>query len=189
LSNFSITELDKQKLITLVQQKKNILISGGTGTGKTTLLNSLIRFIHPSERIITIENVREIEIDHTLHKNHDALIYLADDSEKIADLLNASLRMRPDRIIIGELRHENSYLFLRASNTGHERTISTIHASSPEGAIDALIHNIKSGSKLSHDESRLRNEVEKNLHAVVQLRREYVDLKMRVTATLKEFPQ
>ena len=190
LDLFAISDTDKQRLIELVQQKKNILISGGTGTGKTTLLNSLIRFINPSERIITIENVQEIEIDHNLHKNHDALIYLADDSTRIGNLLNAALRMRPDRIIIGELRHENSYLFLRAANTGHEGTISTIHANSPRGAIDALIHNIKSHSnvgsssnsppnsssssgKISHDEQRLREEIERNVDVVVQLRREY----------------
>jgi type IV secretion system protein VirB11 len=184
LSNFEISKDDQERLKELVKQKKNILISGGTGTGKTTLLNALTKFIPLEERIITIENAREIEIE---HQNHDALTYLADDSEKIAKLLNATLRMRPDRIIIGELRNENSYLFLRAANTGHEGTLSTIHANTPKGAVDALIHNIKSTSKSSHDEQRLREEIEKNIHAVVQLKREYLNDKMIVKAYLEEF--
>lgn len=187
LSYFVIKEDDKKRLKELVEQRKNILVSGGTGTGKTTLLNALVKFIKSDERIITIENVREIEIDPAIHKNHDALIYLEDKSERIADLLNATLRMRPDRIIIGELRNENSYLFLRAANTGHEGTLSTIHANTPKGAVDALIHNIKSTSKAFHDELKLREEIEKNIHAVVQLKREYQNEKMVVTAYLEEF--
>lgn len=187
INNFSIPQEEKSRLIELVTQRKNILISGGTGTGKTTLLNSLVKFIPSAERIITIENVQEIEIDPTLHRNHDALIYLEDNSERIANLLNASLRMRPDRIIIGELRSENSYLFLRAANTGHEGTLSTIHSNTPQGAIDALIHNIKSVSKIAHDEIKLREEIERNIDAVIQLKREYIDQKMVVTGYLKEF--
>ena len=187
INNFTISPEEKLRLIALVKQRKNILISGGTGTGKTTLLNSLVKFIPSGERIITIENVQEIEIDSTLHRNHDALIYLEDNSEKIANLLNASLRMRPDRIIIGELRSENSYLFLRAANTGHEGTLSTIHSNTPQGAIDALIHNIKSISKIAHDELKLREEIERNIDAVIQLKREYVDEKMVVVGYLKEF--
>ena len=186
LDSFAINEVQKQRLVKLVEQKKNILISGGTGTGKTTLLNSLIRFINPNERIITIENAREIEIDPLIHKNHDALIYLQDKQERIAELLNASLRMRPDRILIGELRIENSYIFLRAANSGHEGTISTIHANSPQGAIDAMIHNIKSGTKLSHDEIQLRQEITKNISAIIQLKREYENGKMLVAGYLEE---
>jgi type IV secretion system protein VirB11 len=184
LSNFEISEEDQAKLKDLIVRRKNILISGGTGTGKTTLLNALVKFIPLDERIVTIENAREIEIE---HKNHDALIYLEDSSEKIASLLNATLRMRPDRILIGELRNENSYLFLRAANSGHEGTLSTIHANDPRGAIDALIHNIKSTSRISHDEHTLRKEIEKNIDVVVQLKREYRNNKMVVTGYLEEF--
>lgn len=188
LDDFLMSEEDKEILIELVKTKKTILISGGTGTGKTTLLNSLIRFINPVERIITIENVREIEIDPDIHDNHDSLINLADNQEEIRSLLNTSLRMRPDRIIIGELRNENSDTFLRACNTGHEGTLSTIHANSPQGAIDALVHNIKSSNQnQSRDENKLREEIRKNVNVIVQLNREYQDGKMVVTCYLKEF--
>lgn len=188
LDSFSITEADKSKLINFVKSKKTILISGGTGTGKTTLLNALIKFIDPIDRIITIENVREIEIDPKIHDNHDALINLADNPEEIRTLLNTSLRMRPDRIIIGELRNENSDTFLRACNTGHEGTLSTIHANNPQGAIDALVHNIKSNNQnQSRDENKLREEIRKNVDVIVQLNRKYQDNKMVVTGYLEEF--
>lgn len=187
LNDFSIPQKDRERLIELVKLKKTILISGGTHTGKTTLLNSLIKYINPSERIITIENVQEIEINPEIHKTHDALLYLEDSGDKTAELLNSCLRMRPDRIIIGELRYENSYVFLRACNTGHEGTLSTIHANNPQGALDALVHNIKSSGKtLSHDEKRLREELAKNIDAVIQINREYVNKEMVVTGYLEE---
>lgn len=185
LKNFSIPKEDQKKLINLVKTKKTILISGGTGTGKTTLLNALIKYINPIERIITIENVREIEIDPNIHSNHDALVNLADNQDEIRALLNTSLRMRPDRIIIGELRNENSDTFLRACNTGHEGTLSTIHANTPQGAIDALVHNIKAGSQ-NRDEHRLREEIVKNIDVIVQLKREYKSGKMVVVGYLEE---
>jgi len=185
LDQFEIPSEQKENLIQLVKQKKNILISGGTGTGKTTLLNALIKYILPEERIITIENVQEIEINPDIHKHHDALIYLQDDETQISNLLNASLRMRPDRILIGELRKENSYVFLRAVNTGHEGSIATIHASSHRGAVEALIHNIKTSSKQSHETDLLKKEILQAVDAIVQLRREYKNDRMYSIGELK----
>lgn len=186
LDNFFLNEEDKNRLITLVQKKKTILISGGTGTGKTTLLNALIKFIAPHERIITIENVSEIEIDHKIHTNHDAFTYLKDDSKEVAKILDSVLRMRPDRIILGELRNENSHVFLRACNTGHEGTLSTIHANSPKGAVSALLHNIRANSNNNFDENLLKQEIIRNIHAIVQLKREYVNNQMVVKCYLRE---
>jgi len=185
LDQFEIPEDQKNALIDLVRNKKNILISGGTGTGKTTLLNALIKYIPAEERLITIENVREIEIDDNVYRNHDALLYLQDDVSQIENLLNAALRMRPDRILVGELRKENSSVFLRAVNTGHEGTIATIHASSHLGAVEALVQNIQSASKQNHERDHLKKEIISALDGVVQLRREYRDGKMYSIGTLK----
>lgn len=172
LDDFPFTAEEKQKLISLVRNKKTILISGGTSTGKTTLLNSLIKFIPPHERIITIEGVSEIDIDPKIHKNSDSLIHLEDSPEEVSALINTSLRMRPDRLILGELRQENSYAFLRACNTGHEGTISTIHANSPNGAINALIQNCKTSIKHHLDDLSLKKQIITNVDVIIQLTRE-----------------
>lgn len=122
-----------------VQQRRNILVAGGTSTGKTTFLNALIREISADERLILIEDTPELAINHA-----NAIGLVAARSalgEAVVDmdaLLNASLRMRPDRIILGELRGPEAFTFLRAINTGHPGSMSTIHADSPERAIEQL---------------------------------------------------
>lgn len=122
-----------------VQQRKNILISGGTSSGKTTLLNALLQEIPQEERLILIEDAPELLLSHA---NSVGLIAarsaLGEAQIGIDDLLIASLRMRPDRIIMGELRGREVETFLRAVNTGHPGSLSTIHADSPERAIDQI---------------------------------------------------
>ncbi|ENV99715.1 ATPase, T2SS/T4P/T4SS family [Acinetobacter calcoaceticus] len=123
-----------------VAAKKNILISGGTGSGKTTLLNVLAGFIPNGERVITIEDAAELKLD------HDHLISLearpANNEGKgtvnIRDLVKNSLRMRPDRIVIGECRGAEALDMLQAMNTGHEGSLSTLHANTPRDAIARL---------------------------------------------------
>ena len=110
--------------------EKNILISGGTGSGKTTLLNVLASFIPNGERVITIEDAAELKLD------HDHLISLearpgnneGKGSIHIRDLVKNSLRMRPDRIVIGECRGTEALDMLQAMNTGHEGSLTTLHA-------------------------------------------------------------
>lgn len=122
-----------------VRERANIVISGGTATGKTTFLNTLARNIGDDERLVFIEDASEIRVR---QPNAVGLIAVkgsqGEASVTAADLLQAALRMRPDRIIIGELRGEEAYAFLRAVNTGHPGSITTIHADSPAGAIDQL---------------------------------------------------
>lgn len=122
-----------------VRDRRNILISGGTSTGKTTFLNALIREIPPDERLIAIEDTPELQMPHA---NAVGLLAVRGElGEARVDaeaLLQASLRMRPDRIILGEIRGREAYTFLRAINTGHPGSLSTIHADSPEGAIEQL---------------------------------------------------
>jgi len=123
-----------------VATKKNILISGGTGSGKTTLLNVLASFIPNGERVITIEDAAELKLD------HDHLISLearpGNNEGKgminIRDLVKNSLRMRPDRIVIGECRGPEALDMLQAMNTGHEGSLSTLHANTPRDAIARL---------------------------------------------------
>jgi type IV secretion system protein VirB11 len=126
-------------LMLAVRQKRNILISGGTSTGKSTFLNALLREIPDEERLILIEDTPELQLR---HENAVGLLaarsQLGESLATSDDLLNASLRMRPDRIILGEIRGAEAFTFLRAVNTGHPGSMSTIHADSPERAIEQL---------------------------------------------------
>jgi len=129
-----------QFLISCVQKKINILISGGTGTGKTTLLNVLSQFLSESERIITIEETLELRFT---HKNLIRLEARTANIEgggeiSIRDLVRNSLRMRPDRLIVGEIRGCEAVDVLQAMNTGHSGSMTTIHANSPGDAITRL---------------------------------------------------
>jgi type IV secretion system protein VirB11 len=137
-------------LATAVRQRKNILISGGTSTGKTTLLNALMKEIPAEERLIVIEDAPELEL---AHENAVGLIAARSSLREAAvttdDLLNAALRMRPDRIILGELRGAEAFTFLRAVNTGHPGSLTTIHADSPERAVEQLaLLVLQSGARL-----------------------------------------
>ena len=122
-----------------VAERKTILISGGTSTGKTTFLNALLREVPPGERIILVEDTAEIRLP-----GDNGLGLLATKGEMgealvtTDDLIRAALRLRPDRIVLGELRGSEVIAFLRAINTGHPGSFSTVHANSPRGAIEQV---------------------------------------------------
>ena len=120
-----------------VEGKANIVISGGAGTGKTTMLNALSSFIPSDERIITIEDAKELQLqqDHVLCLEYRPANTDGSGEVTIRDLLRNSLRMRPDRIIIGECRSGEALDMLQAMNTGHEGLLTTVHANSPRNAI------------------------------------------------------
>ncbi|MCD2443475.1 CpaF family protein [Agromyces sp. SYSU K20354] len=120
-----------------VQAKMNILVSGGTGTGKTTLLNVLSAFIPSDERIITIEDAVELQLQqqHVVRLEARPSNIEGRGEITIRDLVRNSLRMRPDRIVVGEVRGAESLDMLQAMNTGHEGSISTLHANSPRDAV------------------------------------------------------
>jgi type IV secretion system protein VirB11 len=154
-----------------VRARKNILVSGGTSTGKTTFLNALIREIPASERLIFIEDTPEIHLHHA-----NSLGLLAARSElgearvTANDLLAASLRMRPDRIILGELRGEEAYAFLRAINTGHPGSMTSVHADSAERAIEQIVLLVlQAGTQLGRDD--VRHYVRSTVDVFVQLTR------------------
>lgn len=144
---------DLQGLFRLaIDEKFNVLISGGTSSGKTTVARSLIGMMDMSERIITIEDAQEL---FPPHRNQVGLI--SDRNEKSArmpsKLLESCLRMRPDRIIVGEIRGVEAYDFLEAINTGHPGAITTIHADSPALAFDRLaLMVMRSGVRMTHGE-------------------------------------
>ena len=122
-----------------VRARKNILVSGGTSSGKTTFLNAIAKEIGPHERLITLEDTPEVELS---QPNRVSLIASKGDQGEakvgIHDLLEATLRLRPDRILLGELRGQEAYTYLRAVNSGHPGSITTLHADSPLGAFEQL---------------------------------------------------
>jgi len=145
----SITEEVAEKLELLVRAKYNIFISGGTGSGKTTFLNALSNFIPKDERIITIEDSAELQITgvanlvrlETRNKNASGAGEIS-----IRDLIKASLRMRPERIIVGEVRGAEALDMLQAMNTGHDGSLSTGHANSPQDMLSRLETMVLQGS-------------------------------------------
>ena len=155
-----------------VRTHQNIVISGGTSTGKTTFLNALLQEIPMDERIITIEDTREVNAPHGNLLN---LIAAKGDQGRslvtIQDLLEASLRLRPDRIILGELRGKEAYTFLRAINTGHPGSICTLHADSPAGAIEQLSLMVLQAN-LGLSRSEIKDYVSSMIDIVIQLKRE-----------------
>jgi type IV secretion system protein VirB11 len=122
-----------------VKGRKNVIVAGGTSTGKTTFLNALLKEVPRHERLIVIEDTPEVQI---AHPNAVGMVAVRGEEGEarvgVEDLLQASLRMRPDRIILGELRGAEAYSFLRAVNTGHPGSVTTVHADSPKGALDQL---------------------------------------------------
>ena len=165
-----------------VSAKLNIIISGGTGTGKTTLLNILSGFIDDEERIITIEDAAELK----LHQKHVVSLetrmvnYEGEGEITIRDLVRNSLRMRPDRIIVGEVRGKEAFDMLQAMNTGHEGSITTLHSNSPDDAINRL-ETMMLMNDMDLPVSAIRNYIEKAINIIVQIDR-LSDGKRKVTS-------
>lgn len=134
-----ITEIG-EILKAVVKARLNIIISGGTGSGKTTLLNVLSRFIPIDERIVTIEDAAELQLkqEHVIRLETKPANIEGKGQIAQRDLLRNSLRMRPDRIILGEVRGQESFDMLQAMNTGHDGSLTTIHANSPRDALMRL---------------------------------------------------
>ncbi len=158
-------------LRTAVRARKTIVIAGGASSGKTTLLNALIKEIDPHERLVVIEDAPEVKLP---HDNALGLLAARGDQGEARvdadDLLTATLRMRPDRILLGELRGKEAFAFLRAVNTGHPGSITTVHAESPDGAIDQIaLLALMSGVDLGWEMARAY--VRQVIDVIVQMRR------------------
>lgn len=155
-----------------VKAKVNILISGGTGTGKTTLLNILSSNISNDERIITIEDAAELRLhqEHVISLETRLTNYEGEGEVTIRDLVRNSLRMRPDRIIVGEVRGKEAFDMMQAMNTGHEGSITTLHANSPVDALNRLETMILM-NEMEIPVSAVRGYIENAIEIVIQIDR------------------
>jgi len=152
--------------------KKNIIISGGTSTGKTTFLNAALKVIPPTERIVTCEDAREIIIPHIPNRVHLIASRGAQGRAQVSmqDLIEACLRLRPDRLMLGELRGKEAFSFMRAVNTGHPGSISTLHADTPPLAMEQLVLMImQAGLGITRDQ--IKSYVENVINVIIQLKR------------------
>ena len=172
IENQTLTESMLELLSAMVKGRLNIMVSGGTGAGKTTLLNVLSGYIPNSERIVSIEDAAELQL------KQENIVRLETRPPNIEgkgavrqrQLVINSLRMRPDRIVVGEVRGEEAFDMLQAMNTGHEGSLSTVHANSPRDAL-ARIENMVSMANLNIPERAVRQQISAAVHAVIQIAR------------------
>ena len=162
----------RDELAAAVGARRSILVSGGTGSGKTTLLNALSAFIDPDERVITIEDAAELRLrqPHVVRLESRPANVEGRGVVTIRDLLRNALRMRPDRIVIGEVRGGEALDLLMALNTGHEGALSTVHANSPEDALRRIeTLALIAGVGLPHD--AIREQLGRGVDLVIHLAR------------------
>ncbi|MBV8939845.1 MAG: P-type DNA transfer ATPase VirB11 [Alphaproteobacteria bacterium] len=155
-----------------VRLRKNIIVSGGTSTGKTTFFNAMLKELDPKERIITCEDAREIMIPYLPNRVHLLASRGGQGRAQVSmqDLIEASLRLRPDRLMLGELRGREAFSYLRAVNTGHPGSISTLHADAPLLAIEQLVLMVmQAGLGLTREQ--IKEYIEHVIHVIIQLKR------------------
>ena len=172
LENRTLTEAMLEMLSNMVKGRINILISGGTGAGKTTLLNVLSGFIPDYERMVTIEDAAELQLkqEHVVRLETRPPNIEGRGAVRQRQLVINSLRMRPDRIIVGEVRGEEAFDMLQAMNTGHEGSLTTVHANSPRDAM-ARLESMFSMANLNIPERAIRQQIASAIHVVVQIAR------------------
>src|ERR1700676_197161 len=155
-----------------VKAKMNIIIAGGTGAGKTTLLNALSAFINGKERIVTIEDAAELQLKqpHVVRLETRPPNIEGHGAVRQRELLVNSLRMRPDRIVVGEVRGEEALDMLQAMNTGHDGSLTTVHANSPRDAI-ARLEVMVSLANSNMQLTSVRQQIASAVHLLVQASR------------------
>ena len=168
------------RLKRLVLEKRNILISGATGSGKTNLLNVLLKYVPETDRFLSMEDVRELDTSHLLNTVHFVLPdngncrsggtgRTGENSITQNDVIDAMMRLRPDRIACGELRSRNTWTLLSLLNNGHGGCMTTIHAGSPLHAISKVITNAMTGDKCV-DKDVMEKIVKECLDCVIQIK-------------------
>ena len=172
LQNNTLTEPMLELLRGCVKARLNILVSGGTGAGKTTFLNVLSSYISNRERIVTVEDAAELQLhqDHVVRLETRPANIEGRGAIQQRQLVINSLRMRPDRIIVGEVRGEEALDMLQAMNTGHDGSLTTIHANTPRDALSRLETMVAMGS-LNIPDSAIRRQIASAIDVVVQVSR------------------
>ena len=178
----AITQNMAEVLAAAVHARKTTIISGGTGTGKTTMLNALSAFIPEDERLITIEDAAELQLQqpHVARMETRPANIEGHGELKQRDLVKNALRMRPDRVILGECRGEEAFDMLQAMNTGHEGSMATIHANTPRDAISRL-EQMLGMTGMPMTVQSIRSQIASALDLIVQLTR-LSDGKRKVTS-------
>jgi pilus assembly protein CpaF len=168
----ALTQGMMELLEAAVKAKLNIIISGGTGSGKTTLLNALSVFINPKERIVTIEDAAELQLKqpHVVRLETRPANLEGNGAVRQRELLVNSLRMRPDRIVVGEVRGEEALDMLQAMNTGHDGSLTTVHANSPRDAISRL-EVMVSMANANMQVIAIRQQIASAVHLLIQVSR------------------
>src|SRR6266851_6424337 len=172
IENHTLTDAMLEVLACMVKGRVNILISGGTGAGKTTLLNVLSGFIPDSERVVTIEDAAELQLkqEHVGRLETRPPNIEGQGAVRQRQLVINSLRMRPDRIIVGEVRGEEAFDMLQAMNTGHEGSLTTIHANSPRDALYRL-DTMVAIANLNIPERAIRQHTASAINLLIQITR------------------
>ena len=181
----TLGEEQRRRLEAAVAGRRSVLVSGGTGSGKTTLLNALSSFIGSGERVVTIEDAAELRLQqpHVVRLESRPAGVEGRGEVTIRDLLRNALRMRPDRIVIGEVRGVEALDLLTALNTGHDGALSTVHANSPSDALSRLeTLALMAGVGLPH--AAVAEQVRRGIDLVVHIRRE-ADGRRRVTEVVE----
>jgi pilus assembly protein CpaF len=168
----SLTVAMAEFLSAAVKGRLNVIVSGGTGSGKTTLLNALSSFIPADERIITIEDAAELRLQQPHVGRLETRPPNIEGKGEITarDLVRNALRMRPDRIVIGEVRGEEAFDMLQAMNTGHDGSLTTVHANTPRDAF-ARIENMVAMAGFELPPQAIRNQIASGINLVVQVSR------------------
>src|SRR5215472_17421912 len=172
IENQTLTEPMLELLSAMVKGRLNILVSGGTGAGKTTLLNVLSGYIPNSDRIVTIEDAAELQLkqEHVVRLETRPPNIEGKGAVRQRQLVINSLRMRPDRIVVGEVRGEEALDMLQAMNTGHEGSLTTVHANSPRDAL-SRVETMVSMANLNIPDRAVRQQIASAIHAVIQVSR------------------
>src|SRR6266481_4175850 len=172
IENKSLTEPMLELLSAMVKGRLNFLISGGTGAGKTTLLNVLSGYIPNSDRIVTIEDAAELQLkqEHVVRLETRPPNIEGKGAVRQRELVINSLRMRPDRIVVGEVRGEEAFDMLQAMNTGHDGSLTTVHANNPRDAV-ARMETMAMMANLNLPEKAVRRQISSAIDVVVQVSR------------------